>query len=289
MLLFELAYYIGTLKPTHMKHITLLAAMAVSVGAMAQITDGSFEAGIGAGTWTEASSNFGTPLCTAAACGSGGGPAVPRTGDVFAWFGGSGDATEIASVAQDANIPNGTTANLLIYAKIAATGDGSVGNYMKAFVDGNEVGMITAADSMAYADYTLWTVPINSYATGAVHNIKIEAKENGGSVFNVLADDISLEVDGAVVAGLFENDALAGVQIYPNPANAMITLSFNAMKGQAAISITDVTGKVVARQQFSEVSRRIVEFNSSDLQDGLYLVTVEQAGKRFTQRVVVQH
>ena len=272
-----------------MKHITLLAAMAVSFGAAGQVTDGSFEAGIGAGTWTEASSTFGTPLCTAVECGNGGGPAVPRTGDVFAWFGGSGEATEIGSVAQDVNIPMGTTANLLVYVKIASTGNGSTGNYMKAYVDGTQIGMITAADSVAYASYTLWTLPISAYATGTSHNIKIEAKEAGGEAFNILADDIAIEVDGSEVVGLFENEALSGVQVYPNPASASITLSFNAMEGQAVVSITDVAGKVVARQQFSEVSRRTVEFNTSALQDGLYVVTVEQAGKRFTERVVVQH
>lgn len=159
---------------------------------------------------------------------------------------------------------------------------------MKAMVDGTEVGMLTAGDSLTYADYTLWSVPIDSYADGAVHNIKFEAKENGGSVFNILADDIALEVDGTIT-GLFENEALSGVQIYPNPANATITLSFNAMKGQATISVSDVSGKIVGQQQISEVSRRTVEFNSSDLQDGLYMVSVEQAGNRFTQRVLVQH
>ena len=272
-----------------MKHITLLAAMAVSFGANAQIVDGGFEAGIGAGTWNEASTNFGTPLCTAALCGTGGGAALPRTGDVYAWFGGSGDATEIGSVDQDANVTSGTLANLLVYVKIPSVGDGTADNYMKVMVDGTEVGMVTAEDSASYADYTLWSVPINSYADGAVHNIRLEAKENGGSVFSVLADDIALEVDGVVVAGLFENDALSGVQIYPDPANSTITLSFNAMKGQASVTITDVSGKTVARNEISEVSRRTVEFNSSNLQNGLYMVSVEQAGTRFTQRVVVQH
>ncbi|MBL0127418.1 MAG: T9SS type A sorting domain-containing protein [Flavobacteriales bacterium] len=272
-----------------MKHITLLAAMVVSFGATAQITDGSFEAGIGAGTWNEASVTYGTPLCTIATCGTGGGPAIPRTGDVYAWFGGSGAATEIGSVDQDANITSGTTANLLVYVKIPATGDGTMGNYMKAMIDGTEMGMLTAADSTTYADYTLWSVPIDAYADGAVHNVRLEAKENGGAVFNILADDIALEVDGTIIAGLFENDALSGVQIYPNPATTRITLSFNAMTGPAEVTITDASGKVVARQRFSEVTRRIIDFNSSDLQDGLYMISVAQAGKRTTQRVVVQH
>ncbi len=276
-------------QPNYMKHVTLFAALAVSFGATAQITDGSFEAGIGAGTWNEASVNFGTPLCNAAACGTGGGAAVPRTGEIFAWFGGSGDASEMASVDQDANVPAGTTANLLVYVKMPASGDGTAGNYLKAFVDGTEVGMVTAGDSAAYADYTLWSVPIDAFANGSVHNFKLEGKENGSAVFNVLADDIALEVDGTIVAGLFENDALSGVQVYPNPANESITLAFNAMSGKAEISILDVTGKVVGYSSLSEVNRRTVEFNSSSLSDGLYFVTVQQAGKRFTERVIVQH
>ncbi len=272
-----------------MKHITLLAALAFATGATAQISDGSFEAGIGAGTWNEASVTFGTPLCTVAACGNGGGSAVPRTGDVFAWFGGSGSADEVASVDQDANIPSGSTANLQVYVKIPATGDGTAGNYLKAIIDGNEVAMVTAVDSSTYADYTLWNVPINSYADGAMHNVKLEAKENGGAVFNILADDIALEVDGTVIVGLFENEALAGVQIYPNPASSTITLAFNALKGAAVVSIMDVDGKLVSSEQLGEVSRKTVTFDAQNLQNGLYMVSVQQDGKRFTKRIVVAH
>lgn len=277
------------IKSTHMKHITLLAAMAVSVGASAQIVDGGFEAGIGAGTWNEASSNFGTPLCTFADCGDGAGSAIPRSGDVFVWFGGSPVDPELGSVDQNANIASGTTANLLVYVRIGLPGNGSAENNLKVLVDGTQVGILTAADSAAYVDYTLWTVPINAYADGAVHNIRLEGGSNGGATFNLTADDISLEVDGTVITGLFENDALPGVQVYPNPANSTITLAFNALNGPAQISITDVAGKVVALQQYSEVNRRTIEFNSSNLQEGLYMVSVAQDGKRFTQRVVVQH
>ena len=35
------------------------------------VTDGSFEAGIGSGAWTESSTTFGTPLCDLAGCGNG--------------------------------------------------------------------------------------------------------------------------------------------------------------------------------------------------------------------------
>ena len=52
------------------------------------IQDGSFEAGSPNPFWTESSTNFLTPLCTLADCGDGLGTAGPRTGLVWAWFGG---------------------------------------------------------------------------------------------------------------------------------------------------------------------------------------------------------
>lgn len=271
-----------------MKHITLLAGMAISCGGFAQINDGGFEAGIGAGTWNEASATFGTPICDAATCGTGGGPCVPHTGSLFVWFGGSGSADEIASVDQDAVIPAGTTANLVGFVKIAATGDGTVGNYLKAYIDGVEVGMLTAQDSAAYTDYTAVSVPIDAYADGAAHNIKLEGKENGGNTFNVLVDDVALEVDG-MITGLFENESLPGIQVYPNPANRTINLSFNALRGGAIVDILDVAGKVVGNITVSDVTRRTLQFDAGDLVNGLYFVAVQQAGKRFTERVVVAH
>lgn len=269
-----------------MKDITLLVGMMFSIGAMAQIADPSFEAGIGAGTWNEASVSFGTPICDVATCGNGGGPCIPRTGSFFVWFGGSGSADEIASVDQDAMIPMGTTANLTGFVKIAAVGDGTVGNYLKAYIDGVEIGMLTAQDSAGYPDYTAVSVPIDAYADGGTHNVKLEGKENGGSIFNILVDDVTLEVDG-VVTSLFENEAQPGIQVFPNPANRTINLSFNALHGGAVVDILDVTGKVVGNITVSDVSRRSLQFDASELGNGLYFVNVQQAGKHFTERVVV--
>jgi hypothetical protein len=61
---------------------------AVATRGVDTILDGSFEAGASGDSpdWTEASSIFGTPLCTAGACGTGGGTAGPLTGTVWSWF-----------------------------------------------------------------------------------------------------------------------------------------------------------------------------------------------------------
>lgn len=260
----------------------------VGVGANAQIVDGSFEAGADAGTWTEASVNYGTPLCDAG-CGTCGGPCVPRTGTWYAWFGGSGLATEVASVSQDVMIPNGTTGAIQMWVKMPAMGDGTDDNFLRLTVDGNEMDRLTPADSTAYAEYAIWNVPVDAYTDGMMHTVMLEAEENGTAVFNVLVDDVTLLVDGAEVVGLFENEELTGVSIYPNPANEVINFSFSGVTGSALVNITDLSGKLVITNRLNEVSSRIFSLNTSDFQNGAYLITVTQGDKQFTERVMIAH
>ncbi len=270
-----------------MKHITLFAAMAFTLSLNAQVVDGSFEAGIGAGTWEEASVNFGTPLCDAG-CGTCGGPCVPRTGDFYAWFGGN-NGPETGSVSQDVNIPAGTSAQILMWVKMPALGDGSDNNYLRLVVDGNEIDRLTPADSVTYqAAYTVWAVPVDAYADGGVHTVLIEGVQ-AVQGFNVLVDDVSLFVDGTEIVGLFENENLSGVSIYPNPANDVINFSFNNLSGNVQVSVVDLTGKLVVRKQLNDVSGRLFQLDTKQFVQGLYMISVQQDQKIFTERVIVAH
>lgn len=277
-------------KPNGMKkHITLGIGLVLGVGATAQITDGGFEAGIGAGTWTEASVTFGTPLCTEGTCGTCGGPCVANSGEVYAWFGGSGSADEIGSVEQSATIPTGTSVALVGWVKIAATGDGTDGNYVKAFVDGNEVGAVTALDSADFTEYALVVIPIDAFADGGSHTIKIEGKENGTSAFNGLVDDVGIAVDGEVIIGLFENESVSRISLVPNPANEQAVLYFNSMKGAAVVTVTDVAGHIYSSGTLNEVYQRSFMLDTRALANGAYIVSVVQEGATFQQRLVVAH
>ena len=282
-------YHIFASNTQRMKHITLFLALMISAGATAQITDGSFEDGIGAGTWTEASVTFGTPLCDEGSCGTCGGPCVPHTGTIYAWFGGSGSADEIGSVEQSAPIPTGTSVTLVMWVKIGAPGDGTDGNYIKAFVDGNELASITALDSLDFADYVEVSVPIDAFADGAAHTIKIEGKENGTTAFNGLVDDIGIAVDGEVIIGLFENESLSRISLVPNPANEQVMLNFNAMKGSATVTLADLAGKVYSTATLNEVYQRSFNMDTRALANGAYVVSVVKEGAAFQQRLVVAH
>ena len=92
-------------------------AFAPSANAVELVQDGGFEGGASGDSpsWTEADSIFGTPLCTVAACGTGGGTSGPHAGSVWAWFGGDPTAGHTGSMSQSVTIPTGNTATLTYY------------------------------------------------------------------------------------------------------------------------------------------------------------------------------
>jgi plastocyanin len=172
------------------------------------VVDGSFEGGSPSSTWTEKSTNFGTPLCNDA-CGSGGGTAGPRTGDWWAWFGGTTDA-EDGAVSQTVNIPAGG-ATLSFYLWLGAHSGGGTGDFLRVLVGGTEVFRADDTNTEYDAGYTLVTVPVA--ATGSVILRFEEHNEAGTGVINFSVDDVSLNVGGGCGTPVTTSTAVASATV----------------------------------------------------------------------------
>ncbi|MEW6758696.1 MAG: Ig domain-containing protein, partial [Acidobacteriota bacterium] len=152
------------------------------------VADGGFEGGTPNASWTEASTNFGTPLCDGSSCGNGGGTAGPHAGAWWAWFGGT-SAEEAGSVEQTVTLQPGT-ATLTFWAWYG--NPGSPADYTRALVDGTEVWRANG-DSTAYASYTQVAVDIGAYADGGSHTLRIESYKAAGPTYNFNVDDVSIQ------------------------------------------------------------------------------------------------
>lgn len=276
-----------------MKHTTLSLFALLAIGANAQIADESFEnTGAGGGEWTESSTNFGTPLCNPALCGGTG----ARTGIWWAWFGGAGPGVtggtqvpEIGSLDQDAAIPTGSTVELIFHLAIIGS-NGTASDFIELNVDGVQQWEATIADSAVFGGaYAEVAVPMGAFVAGT-HNIEFYGEQmDSTSVSNFFIDDVEIHVNGTPVLGLFENENLPGFQVFPSPADAMLTMNFNALEGSGTVTITDVNGKVVNSQVLTQVFQRTFNFDTRELPNGIYTVTLENAGKTYSRRVVVAH
>jgi hypothetical protein len=162
------------------------------------IQDPSFEAGTPNPFWTEASSNFGTPLCTAGACGTGGGTG-PHTGAVWAWFGGCGATSgctfpEIGSVEQSVVIPAGSAALEFFLEIPAASGNGT--DFVRALIDGVQV--FEALESAAgFNPYAPVSVDVSAFADGLAHTVRFESTQISSTVSSFFVDDVALLIQGS--------------------------------------------------------------------------------------------
>ena len=160
------------------------------------VADGSFEAGIFGGTWTESSTNFGTPLCDGS-CGLGGGTG-PRTGNIWAWFGGIA-APETGSLEQSVTIPSGAS-TLDFYLEIPVSSGNGV-DFLRVKIDGTTVFEVFEDDPLyAGVGYDLVSIPIGAFADDGVHTLRFEstitgsALGAGAALTNFFVDDVSLLV-----------------------------------------------------------------------------------------------
>jgi subtilisin family serine protease len=152
------------------------------------IQDGGFEAGTPNPFWDEGSTNFGTPLCTVASCGAGGGTG-PRTGSWWAWFGGI-NAVETGFVRQMVTLDTGA-AELSFWLEIpAASGTGN--DFLEVSLDGTVIFSVTDADAGDYATYTEVVVDVSAFA-GGTYELSFDSSIFGGGTTNFFVDDVALD------------------------------------------------------------------------------------------------
>jgi len=152
-----------------------------------RIVDGGFEAGTPSSVWTEASAQFGTPICDTGCTEEEG--AAPYAGDWFAWFGGVAEA-EQASVSQSITL-DGDSAYLSFRFEInasAGTGD----DVFTVTIDGQTVFMATDLEIENYATYTPITIDVSEFIDGGDHVVALESDHLGTGMSSFFLDEVAL-------------------------------------------------------------------------------------------------
>ncbi len=271
-----------------MKHFTLIILSVFFMSsAQAQMVDPSFEAGAFGGVWEEASTNYGTPLCDAG-CGTCGGGCVAYSGAWYAWFGGAG-AVETGVLNQTFTIPSGNAGVLTFWFKIPTEGAGIEADWCNVKIDGNIIWSANGTQAAEYAEYTQITLDVSQFADGAAHDFALEGYQTTAVSTNFLMDAFSLSVDGTEATNINEMLNHEGmVDVYPNPASDLINLQFGlSAEGVATVTIYNVAGQIVIQESLSNINNALYTLDTSVLDAGMYVVSVENGTERFQERVLV--
>lgn len=256
------------------------------------ILDGGFEVGSPSVAWTEASTNFGTPLCTTAACGVGGGTGPYNGSTWWAWFGGIPATLEDASMSQTIVIPTGTTTNLYFQFEVPNCDD--PGDVFDIIIDGTDTIFHSSGDAATnplcgVVGYVLQTINLTAYADGNAHLLDLHGVTTSpnGNVTNFMVDDVSVL---SCPTGIVETAIANEISVQPVPATQFITLTLKGINADnVKISIYDVQGKSVyvgsTTKSTGDFSQQI---DVSKWNNGVYVLNIEANGKSITRNIVKQ-
>lgn len=159
------------------------------------ILDGGFEnGGLPSTIWNDpqSSTNFVTPLCNAA-CGTGGGASPPRTGSIWAWFGGI-PSPETARLGQTIAIPVGVV-SLRFWMRIG-TVNAPFTDVLNVKIDDVTVQSYVEPPA-AEPIYTERIIDLSAFADGSSHNIQFEYIGPSNATGSFVVDDVTLLAIGA--------------------------------------------------------------------------------------------
>ncbi|MEP7171234.1 MAG: T9SS type A sorting domain-containing protein, partial [Bacteroidota bacterium] len=86
-----------------------------------------------------------------------------------------------------------------------------------------------------------------------------------------------------------ENEA-AGMEVFPNPANGMVTLKYTASQNQSAdLILTDLTGREVMHEQINMAAGTNENtFDISGFTNGVYFIKIKTIDGERVQKIVKQ-
>ena len=89
--------------------------------------------------------------------------------------------------------------------------------------------------------------------------------------------------------GIQNISELSDVNLYPNPANESVTVSFNS-NGNSTVSLLDYTGRTILSKNITGASKNFSEsFSVSSVADGLYFIKVECGNTSKLLKLQVNH
>jgi PKD repeat protein len=131
---------------------------------------------------------------------------------------------------------------------------------------------------------TVWkaaNINLNTYATFQNVIIKIVNVTDGGN--NLYVDNINI---GSIALGVEGMDELSGVNVFPNPANENVTVTFEKNNLGGEITLLSVDGRQIKTQRVAGGTETL-NVSLQDLENGVYFLEVNIGGKRSCKRLMV--
>ena len=120
-----------------------------------------------------------------------------------------------------------------------------------------------------------------------VYKQPVSCVENNGSWFLTgFGSDVTAGISVELTTNLnVEDNELANVDAYPNPANNMVTIPLNDFVGNGTVDIIDITGKIISSKIVN--ANNLISIDVSDIANGNYIFDLKLQDGRSTKFNIV--
>ncbi|HKC68604.1 MAG TPA: C10 family peptidase [Bacteroidia bacterium] len=152
-------------------------------------------------------------------------------------------------------------------------------------------GVGSSAYTPSPSQFTTYTVNINAVAhnTGVMFRWEFLADPNGPGN-NLYLDDINLY--DASVSGIKNIEAIAGLNVYPNPAHGSVNIAFNLTENHnIAVNVVDMLGRIVETipaQQHTSGETVLTIGSKAAYQAGVYFVNINIDGQQISKKIIME-
>lgn len=169
---------------------------------------------------------------------------------------------------------------------------GSTSNWVASGVSFDDEPDVTVTQSndtiMANAStgtYTWIDCSDNSVVAGATSQTFI-ASANGQYAL-VMGTGVCADTSACQTISVISVDELpekTSIKVFPNPANNKFTISLDKAE-ETKVSVINLAGQTVSEEVFNTNN---IEMNSSSWEQGIYLISIESATSRYTERLIIE-
>ena len=134
-----------------------------------------------------------------------------------------------------------------------------------------------------------WSATASSATTAAVAvtpTVTTSYSVSGTNTVNTCIGTASftLTVTGAC-SGIENYSNNAGVSVYPNPSNGLVTLTLSNLDAGTALYVTNMIGQEVVKATVKDLT---TNFDFSHLQKGVYFITVTNGKNKHVEKLIIQ-
>jgi hypothetical protein len=149
--------------------------------------------------------------------------------------------------------------------------------------------------------------PLEASSIVGMDNRTINLNLSGSKSYNILLNGKSISTDKSIISlplqsgkntievkgdqecqGLYFEEIFVSeeVKVYPNPTNGPLQLYVSGLDNQVTVDVTSINGTKVMSSMQSVPMNRVIELNLSDLNPGMYIVSVKGTTVQVHQKVI---